>query len=165
MFVMCENTDITWYYVLPVDCHIVVSLWCSVLVIKSQCMQQLMYNYSMPYASKFAALEVELLALWTIENLWLYMSRQEMHFVTTRSLILAWVSAEATTSIQTCWSQQNMSVVPVICQNQKCQIVQGDGPNLERNFVVIAVVISDLRMEGDYIQEGNGVRIRRGLCR
>jgi len=61
MFVMCANTDITWFDVLPVDYHIVVSVCCSVHVKKSQCMQQLMYNYSMPYAS--VALEVQLLAL------------------------------------------------------------------------------------------------------
>jgi hypothetical protein len=42
VFVMFENTDITWYYILPVDCNIFVSLWCSVLVIKSQSMKQLM---------------------------------------------------------------------------------------------------------------------------
>jgi hypothetical protein len=58
---MCENTDITLLYVLPVDCHIVVSLCCTVHVKKSQCMQELMYNYSGPYAS--VALEVQLLAL------------------------------------------------------------------------------------------------------
>jgi hypothetical protein len=34
-----------------------------VLVMKSQGMQQLMYNYSMPHASKFAALKVQFLAL------------------------------------------------------------------------------------------------------
>jgi hypothetical protein len=45
MFVMSENTDITSYYVLPVDGHIVVSLCCTVLVIKSQGMQELVYNY------------------------------------------------------------------------------------------------------------------------
>ena len=61
MFVMCENTDITWCDVLPVNCHIVVSLCCTLLVVKSQCMQQLMYNCSVPYAS--FALEVQLLAL------------------------------------------------------------------------------------------------------
>jgi len=48
MFVMCENTDITWYYVVPIDCNTVVSVWCPVLVMKSQGMQQLMYNYSKP---------------------------------------------------------------------------------------------------------------------
>jgi len=48
VFVMCENTDITCLNVIPVDYHIVVSLWCSVLVIKSQRMQKLMYNYSVP---------------------------------------------------------------------------------------------------------------------
>ena len=47
-FVMCANTDITWSDVLPVDCHIVVSVCCTVHVEKSQCMQQLMYNYSVP---------------------------------------------------------------------------------------------------------------------
>jgi hypothetical protein len=107
---MCENTDITWLYVRPVDCHKVVSIWWSVLVIKSQCMQQLMYNYSMPYASKFAALEVQLLGLWVIENLWLTVVRQERHFVTIRSLIVAYIGAEATMSRQTWWIQQNMWV-------------------------------------------------------
>jgi len=46
VFVMCENTDITWLNVFPVDCYIVVSLWYIVLVKKSQGMQQLMYNCS-----------------------------------------------------------------------------------------------------------------------
>ena len=46
VFVMCENTDITLFDVLPVDCYIVVSLWYIVLVKKSQGMQQLMYNCS-----------------------------------------------------------------------------------------------------------------------
>jgi hypothetical protein len=36
------------------------------LVPKSQSMQQLMYNCSVPYAT--FALEVQLLALWVIEN-------------------------------------------------------------------------------------------------
>jgi len=48
MFVMCANIDITLSDVLPVDCHIVVSVFCSVHVEKSQCVQQLMYNYSVP---------------------------------------------------------------------------------------------------------------------
>jgi len=61
MFVMCANTDITWLYVLPVDCHIVVSVWRIVHVIKSQCMQQLMYNCSVLHAS--VAIEVQFLAL------------------------------------------------------------------------------------------------------
>ena len=46
VFVMCENTDITCLNVLPVDYHMVVSLCCTVLVIKPQRMQQLMYDYS-----------------------------------------------------------------------------------------------------------------------
>jgi len=54
---------ITFLNVLPVDCHKVVSISYTVLVPKSQCMQQLMYNYSVHYASKFAALEVQLLVL------------------------------------------------------------------------------------------------------
>jgi hypothetical protein len=58
---MCENTDITWFYVIPVDFHIVVSICCTVLVMKSQGMQQLMYNCSVPYAS--VTLQVQLLAL------------------------------------------------------------------------------------------------------
>ena len=51
-----------------------------------------------------------------------------------------------------------MSVVPVICENEQCENVQGDGqrPEGERNFVEIAVVGSDRRLEGDYIQESNG---------
>ena len=61
VFVMCENTDITLFDVLPVDCYIVVSLWYIVLVPKPQDMQQLMYNCSVPYAS--VALQVQLLAL------------------------------------------------------------------------------------------------------
>jgi hypothetical protein len=61
MFVMCGNTKITCFDVIPVDCHIVVSLCCTLLVIKSQGMQQLMYNYSGVYAS--VALEIQLLAL------------------------------------------------------------------------------------------------------
>ena len=63
MFVMCENTDITWFDVLTVDCHIVVSICYPVLVIKSQGMQKLMYNYSVLNASKSATLQVQLLAL------------------------------------------------------------------------------------------------------
>ena len=61
VFVMCLNTDITSFDVIPVDCHIVVSLWCTVHVEKSHGMQQLMYNYSVPHAS--VTLEVQLLAL------------------------------------------------------------------------------------------------------
>jgi len=61
VFVVCENTHITWFDVVPVDCHIVISICCTVLVPKPQSMQQLMYNYSMPYASE--GLEVQLLAL------------------------------------------------------------------------------------------------------
>ena len=61
MFVVFANTDITFLYVIPMDYHIVVSVCCTVHVNKSQCMQQLMYNCSVPYAS--VALEVQLLAL------------------------------------------------------------------------------------------------------
>ena len=61
MFVMCENTDITWYYVIPKNYHIVVSVCCTLHVKKSQCMQQLMGNCSVRKAS--VALEVQLLAL------------------------------------------------------------------------------------------------------
>jgi len=45
-----------------------------------------------------------------------------------------------------------MSVVPVICENQLCQNVQGDGqrPEWERNFGEIAVVRSYRLVEGDY---------------
>jgi len=59
--VLCANSDITCFYVLPVEYHIVVSVCCTLHVPKSQCMQQLMYNCSMPNAS--IALEVQLLAL------------------------------------------------------------------------------------------------------
>jgi hypothetical protein len=58
---MCGNTDITWLYVLPMDCHVVVSVCCTVHVKKSQGMQELMYNYSGPYAS--VTLKVQILAL------------------------------------------------------------------------------------------------------
>jgi len=61
MFVMCENTNFTCYYVIPKNYHIVVSVCCTVHVKKSQCMQQLMDNYSVPKAS--VALQVQLLAL------------------------------------------------------------------------------------------------------
>jgi hypothetical protein len=61
VFVMCENTDITWFDVIPQDFHIVVSVCRTLLVIKSQCMQQLMYNYSVRKA--FVALQVHLLVL------------------------------------------------------------------------------------------------------
>ena len=45
-----------------------------------------------------------------------------------------------------------MSVVPVICKNQQCLNVQGDGqrPEVERYFGEIADVGSDRRVEGDY---------------
>jgi len=44
-----------------------------------------------------------------------------------------------------------MSVVRVICDNQQCQNVQGDGQRAEweRNCGEIAVVGSDRRVEGD----------------
>ena len=60
-----RNTDITSFDVLPVDCHIVVSVCFTVLVIKSQVMQQLMYNCPKSEApiSRCAGLEVQLLAL------------------------------------------------------------------------------------------------------
>jgi len=61
IFVTCANIDITWFDVLPVDYHIVVSVCCTVHVKKSHCMQQLMYNYSVQHAS--VALEVQVLAL------------------------------------------------------------------------------------------------------
>ena len=65
MFVICENTDITWFDVLPVDCHIVVSICYPVLVKKSQGMEQLMYNCPQLKAlrSRFVWTEVQLLAL------------------------------------------------------------------------------------------------------
>jgi len=45
-----------------------------------------------------------------------------------------------------------MSVVPVICENQQRQNVQGDGqrPKWEFNFGEIVVVGSDRRVEGNY---------------
>jgi hypothetical protein len=103
VFVMCENTDITWFDVFPVNYHIVVSLGCTVHVPKSQGMQHLMYNCALWHTSD--ALEVQFLALRVIENLWLTVARQERHFVSTRSLMVACISAEATTSSQTWWSQ------------------------------------------------------------
>jgi len=96
MFVMCENNDITFRYIIPVDCHIVVPVCCTLLVPKSQCMQQLVYNCCVRKA--FVGLQVQLLALWVIENLWLNVVREERHFVTIRSLIVACISVEATTS-------------------------------------------------------------------
>ena len=65
MCVMCANTDITWLYVLPVDCHIVVSVCCTVHVPKSQCMQQLVFNCPQLEApiSRCAGFEIQLLAL------------------------------------------------------------------------------------------------------
>jgi len=62
VIVMYENNDITFFDVLPVDCHIVVPLRYTLLVIKSQRMQELMYNYSVIYASKSAGPQVYLLA-------------------------------------------------------------------------------------------------------
>jgi hypothetical protein len=58
---MCENTDITWLDVLPQDCHKVVSFCCTLHVIKSQGVQELVYNYADRHTS--AALEVQILAL------------------------------------------------------------------------------------------------------
>ena len=110
------NTEITCFDVLPVDCHVAVSLCCTLLVPKSQGMQQLVYNCTLWQTS--VALQVQILALWVIENLWLIVVREERHFVTTRSLIVSCISAEATTNSQTWWSQYNMSVVPVICEKQ-----------------------------------------------
>ena len=124
VFVMCENTDITWLYVLPVDCHIVVSVCCTVLVIKSQGMQQLMYNCSMPYAS--IALEVELLSLWVIENLWLTVARQERHLLVREDW--SWLVSVLKLQQGVRPGEVNRtSVFPVICGNQQCQNVQGDG--------------------------------------
>jgi len=44
-----------------------------------------------------------------------------------------------------------MSVVPVICENEQCQNVQGNSwpPECERNFVEIIAFCSDRRVEGD----------------
>jgi hypothetical protein len=44
VFVMCENTDITCYYVILFYFHEFVSICCTLHVIKSQGMQELMYN-------------------------------------------------------------------------------------------------------------------------
>ena len=65
MFVMCANSDITCLYVIPVDCHIVVSVSCTLLVIKTQCMQQLVFNCPQSEApsSRCAGFEIQLLAL------------------------------------------------------------------------------------------------------
>jgi len=51
-----------------------------------------------------------------------------------------------------------MTVVPVICENQQCEDVQGDGqrPKWVRNCGETLVVGSDRRVEGNYRQEGNG---------
>jgi len=56
-----KYTDVTWFDVFPINYHIVVSVCCTLHVPKSQCMQQLMYNCSVPNAS--VALDVHLLAL------------------------------------------------------------------------------------------------------
>jgi hypothetical protein len=58
---MCENTDITCFDVIPHDCHKVVSVWCTLHVIKSQGMQELMYYYANCQTS--VALEVQWLGL------------------------------------------------------------------------------------------------------
>ena len=57
-------------------------------------------------------------------------------FVTRISLTVACIDANATTSSQTWGSQQNMSVVPVIFENQQCENVQGNGQrsNWDRYF-------------------------------
>jgi hypothetical protein len=67
LYLTCENIDSTWFDVLPVDYDVVVSLCCTVLVPKSQCMQQLVYNCAVPDAA--VTLKVQLLALWVIESL------------------------------------------------------------------------------------------------
>ena len=61
VFVTCAIIDITFLDVIPENYHIVVSVCCTVHMKKSQCMQQLMYNYSVQHAS--VALEVQVLAL------------------------------------------------------------------------------------------------------
>jgi hypothetical protein len=61
LFVTRENTDSTWFDVLPVDCDVVVSVWYSVLVYKSQNIQQQAYNCARFQTS--VALEVNFLAL------------------------------------------------------------------------------------------------------
>jgi hypothetical protein len=61
VFVTFEGIVITCFYVIPVDCHKVVSVRGTLHVIKSQSMQELMYNYAMGHTS--AALEVQVLTL------------------------------------------------------------------------------------------------------
>jgi hypothetical protein len=61
VFLLCENIHITCFYVSTVNYHVVVSLCCTLHVPKSQCMQQLIYNYFLPNAS--IAMEVQFLAL------------------------------------------------------------------------------------------------------
>ena len=65
MYVMYANSDITFFDVIPVDCHIGVSVWFSVHVIKTQCMHQLVFNCHQLEApnSKWAGFEVKFLAL------------------------------------------------------------------------------------------------------
>jgi hypothetical protein len=58
---MCENTDITFSYVVFVDVNIVVPIWCIVLEVNSQSHQQRLHSCSVTYAT--VALEVQLLAL------------------------------------------------------------------------------------------------------
>jgi hypothetical protein len=107
--VTCEITNVTWFNVLPVDSHIVVSLCCTLHVIKSQCMQEFMYNCGLPQTS--VALEVQFLALWVIENLWLNVAGQERHCVFTRSLIVFYISDESKTS------SQRTGEVSITCQS------------------------------------------------
>jgi len=60
-----------------------------------------------------------------------------------------------------------MSVVPVICGNQQCHNLQGDGQRAQWKLILgeIAVVGSDRRVEGDYFQEVNGgQRKQEGLA-
>jgi len=67
MYVMCANTDVTFLYVFPINYYIVASVCCTVLVPKSQCMQQLVYNFG--HSQTSVSLEVQFLALCVIENL------------------------------------------------------------------------------------------------
>jgi hypothetical protein len=60
-FFTYENTDITCFYVIPQNCHKIVSVCCTVHVVKSQGMQELVYNYA--YRQTSVALEVQILAL------------------------------------------------------------------------------------------------------
>jgi hypothetical protein len=88
----------TWLYVLPDDCHKPVSVRCTLHVIKSQCMQELVYNCALSQTS--VALQVELLALWVIENIWFNLAMQEGHCVSTVILIVFYIGDEAKKTVR-----------------------------------------------------------------